>query len=530
MLTYFVILPILIAVILYLFPSAKSSRIGAIISQGILLIAAVYLFSISDPYNHISVAIGHYEGVLGIVLRADTLTATFVLLTTFIFLIAAIYSFEENNSRLFWFLFFLWEGTILGIFLTGDFFNIFVLMEVSTLVVSILIMFNRKNRSLYDGMIYLMINVIIIQFFLFGVGYVYSLTGTLDMLLVQERVAYLDRSFLVLPYALLITFISLKCALIPLYNWLPKAHGTPGAPSAVSAILSGLHIKTGIYLFMRFQSIFEPVAMPEIFIVIGIITALFGIFLAISQNDIKLMLAYSTIAQMGLIIIGLSISYTNSYNYIGSLYHIINHAVFKAALFLGSGIISYAYKTRDITEIRGVFKTMPVISVAKILAILGIIGTPLFNGSISKYFLMTGVEWWLNTIMIIINLGTIVIFMKYCTIFFGKKEDHINAKVDLLRHVPVLVLGFICFFGGIFGVWAIEFLFGLQVSVDTWGYIEKTVIFLVSFLVGYFIYKYFVIKNPIFNKIREFDPGFREMCVSIGVFLAIILVVVGFGY
>ena len=527
MLTYFVIVPVLVAVFLYLFPSAKAARMGAIITQVGMVIAAGYLFSISQPYEYMYVAVGNYHGIMGVILRADTLSAAFVLLTTFIFLIASIYSFQENNSRLFWFLLFLWEGALLGLFLTGDFFNIFVLMEVATVVVSVMIMFNRQNRSMYDGMIYLMINVIIIQFYMIGIGYIYRLTGALDLEAVRMALPYLERHNLIVPYALLMTFVALKCALIPLYSWLPKAHGTPGAPSSVSALLSGLYIKAGVYLFLRFQAVFEPIAMFEIFLLMGVITALAGVIMAVSQTDIKLILAYSTIAQVGLIIVGFSISYQYSYNYIGALYHIINHAVFKAALFLAAGVVTYAYGTRNIADIRGVLKKMPLLGWSMVLAILGIIGTPLFNGSISKYFLMTGIDQVLNTLLIIVNLGTIIIMMKFSTIFLGEPKGEVKVKTDIWRHGPIVVLALMCFVGGIFGVQAIEFLFNLEATVDMAGYIEKAGIFLGSLVVGFIIFKYYVQKSVFLSKVKTLEMGFREMCISIGLFMAVIMIWVG---
>jgi len=528
MLYLFVVVPIFLSVMLYLFSSKSFVRVASIIAQFILFIAAIHLFAVSTPDYYIYMAVGGFDSILGIILRADKLSATFVLLTTFLFLIASLYSFKESSSRLFWFLMFIWQGTLLGVFLTGDFFNIFVLMEVSTVAVAIMIMYNRSNRSLYDGMIYLMINTIIIQFYLVGIGFIYRITGGLDLVHVQTALTGLERESLVLPYALLMTFVALKCALIPLYGWLPKAHGTPGALSAVSALLSGLHIKSGVYLFLRFHEVFEPIAAPEIFLVVGFITALVGVVMSVAQTDIKLILAYSTVAQIGLIIVGFTISYRYSYNYIGSLYHIMNHAIFKSALFLSAGVITYAYGTRDITQIRGVLKTMPILAVAKILAIMGIIGTPLFNGSISKYFLMSGVDWQLNTLMIIINLGTITIFMKYCTIFFGNPLSEVHVKTDLWRHIPILILGVLCFTGGIFGAQAISLLFGFNVILDTRGYIEKSIIFLASLVAGFLIFKYFVQNNALLDKVKEIDMGFRGMCLSMGLFLAVILVTVGF--
>jgi len=525
MLTYFVIIPILIAVFLYLFSSAKSGRIIAIAVQLALVCFAYYLFTRARR-EEIITFVGEYDGVLGIILRADNLSAVFILLTAFIFLIAAIYSFNEANSRMFWFLLFIWEGALIALFLTRDFFNVFVAMEVANVVVTILIMYYRQKRSIYDGLIYLTTNIIAMQFYLLGIGYVYRITGVLDMEAAAYALVGVDRGQLVLPFALIITAVAFKCALMPLYSWLPKAHGTPGAPAAVSAVLSGLHIKAGLYLFLRVQDIFPAISTSRFFLIVGIITGIFGVVMATAQTDIKLILAYSTVAQIGLIMVGLNIS--DPYSYTGSLYHIINHALFKSALFLGSGVIMYAYGTRDTTKIRGVLRRMPIVGFATILAILGIVGAPFFNGSISKYFMMANLSWQLNAVMTFINLGTIVVFVKYSAILFGKCENMGDSiKPDKLQLGAIIVLGATCFAGGVFGPQLIGYLFGDSVRVDALGYLEKVVIFAVSLAAGYYLIKHYDRFSNTMARLRVIDLSFRGICFSIGIFFAVAILVTG---
>ena len=180
MLSWFVLAPVLTAVFLYIFPFKKAGRAIAIIVQMAMIASAFYLFFLckeGDIYTNVR----NFSGVLGITLKADTLSSVLIILTSCIFLIANFYIFHEDVSRLFWFLLLLWEGLLIGIFLSRDFFNLFVLIEVATVVVAILIMFNRDNRSMYDGMVYLMVNTVAIQFYLFGAGYIYKLTGSLDL-------------------------------------------------------------------------------------------------------------------------------------------------------------------------------------------------------------------------------------------------------------------------------------------------------------------------------------------------------------
>ena len=537
MLFHLVLVPILIAVLLYLFPSSRIARILVVISQAAMVYFSVNLFSITRE-TAVVAAMGNFRGGLGILLKADSLSSVFIVITTFVFFTAAIYSFYENNDKLFWFLLFVWEGLLLGIFLTNDLFNIFVLVEVATVVVAVLIMFYRGSRSMYDGMVYLMINVVVIQFYLFGLGYLYKLTGALDIDMVGEAAKTLDRSSLILPYALIMTAVSLKCAFIPLYSWLPRAHGTPGAPSSVSAILSGLHIKGGLYLFIRFQTLFSDAALPEFFIVVGIITGIGGFVKALSQSDIKRILAFSTISQIGLITIGLNIA--DTYTFTGSLYHIFNHSMFKSALFLSAGMISHVYGTRNIDKIRGLFRVNPMVGSATIMAIFGITGVPMFNGSISKYFMVSGTNWLVSAAIIFINLGTITVFIRYSMMLFGQPEVKSKAvhtavyqndrrkvdrrRVDSFRQISVFLLGVLCFISGIFGEDFIQLLFNIQVSVDPAGFLEKAALFGGSLIAGLLIVKYYVPESTLLKRINAADLNFRGMCISIGVFFAVILI------
>jgi len=525
MLTYFVIAPILIAVLLYLVPFVRARQLIVALTQGALFAAAIYLF-VRVGEGEIVTNVGDYRGVLGITLRADMLTAVFVLLTTLIFLIVAIYSFDEKKSKLFWFLLFIWEGAFIGLFLTRDLFNIFVLTEVATVAAAVLLMYNRGRRSMYNGLVYLLVNVLVMQFYLLGVGYLYMQTGVLDMDYIAAYVATLDRSQLVLPYALILTAIAAKCSILPLFTFLPKIHSIPRAPASVAALLSALQVKSGLYLFLRFQHMFGGIDSRELFLVLGVITAIFGVLMALMQTDIKRLLAYSTIAQVGLILIGLQIE--SAYAYAGSLYHIFTHAIAKAALFLTAGMLIRIYGTRDVTAMRGVMRQTPIVGIATILAILSIIGAPLFSGSISKYFIMADASFPLYLLMIFINLGTVTIFIKYAAILIGRPPGDLEPiRMEPFQLTTVILLGVLCLAGGVFGQHVIDLLFGFPVTVSTAGYLEKIAILVASVGVGLLIYKHGIQDRAPIPILIRFDLGFRGICVSIGGFFALLLIVIG---
>ncbi len=561
----FILIPILVAILMYLFPK-KNIKIFVIMMQIILLIMAFKNFLYVKEMGTVVQTLGGYSPVIGISLRADILSSILVVLTLFLFLSMLIFSYDKVYiNHLFIFLFLILQGLIIGVFYSEDLFNIYVLLEVSTMVVSILIMFKKDKRSIYDGMVYLLVNIVAMTMFLFGVGYLYKVFGVLNIYSINELMSSVNNNkSMILPYALIITAVGLKSALMPLFSWLPKAHGTPSAPSIVSAILSGLYVKTGIYLFIRMQFMFSSVFdTSSIFLVLGLLTGIIGFFFALAQTDIKLILAYHTVSQIGLIMIG--INYPDTYSYWGGVYHLLNHAIFKSVLFLTAGLIIEEYNTRNIYEIRGVFKRMPLISVATILAILGITGAPLFNGSVSKYLIQKGTAGtFMEYAIIFVNLGTIISFVKYSSMFFyngeiisinkfqnllmRKKIFHsnldindstnidsisVNGTIDTInsednntnltehkyvsfnRKLVVLTLGVVCFLGGIFGEKIIFFLFSQEIHISFESYIHKGQVYIISIIVGYIVYKFIILKSHLLHKVREIELNFNYICLSI---------------
>ena len=526
MLPFVVIIPVLIAVFLFVFSTNKAARVLAIVFQSLFVAFSFYLF-LASRHEYIVTYVGSYDDVLGIILKSTNISSVFILLTSIIFLAIAIYSYNEVGVRTFWFLLFLLEAVLAGLFLTQDLFNIFVLVEVATVVVIALIMYYRRRRQMFTGMIYFMLNIVAMQFYLFGIAYIYMLVGAFDITYVAEQVSYLDRDALTLPYALIMTGMAFKCAIIPMHSFVPKVRLYPAAPSAVVAILSGVQIKTNVFLFLQMQRVFGDFAATDFFLALGIVTSLVGVFMAICQTDIKMILAYHTVSQVGLIIIGLSAG--TAYSFLGGLYHVISHGVFKSALFLSAGIIFHAYGTRDVYKIKGVFKQLPWVGVVTAAAILGITGAPFFIGSISKYFIAADVPWFVEWSVIVISLGTIISFTKYGGMLFGKPTP-LEGKApvpDKWRLVPSLGLAAFCLLGGIFGAPLVRFLFVTDATIDVIGYIQKTGIFFGSAIIGYFIYKYIVKGNALLKKIGDLDLGFRNAVVTMGVFFGIIVVVVG---
>ncbi len=526
LLLYFVVVPILFGVLGYAIPKIPIRTIIILVEVSLFSLFLYTLYQINEN-GVMKNILGAKDQVMGIVLRADNLTIVFVGLTIILFSLCFIYTMRESFfNKKFVMLFFILQGLLSGVFLSDDLFNIFVLLEVATIVVSILIMFKKDSRSMYDGMVYLLSQVICMVFYLFGIGYLYKIFGVLSIEKIAQMMPYADAGSLLLPFSFIMTAVCLKSAFFPLFSWLPRAHGTPSAPSSVSAILSGLYVKNGIYLFFIFTQLFDGKIDYELFFtVIGAITAVLGFAFALAQTDIKLILAYSTVSQIGLI--ALALSSQSEISQIGAMYHIICHALFKSLLFLSAGMIIKRYKTRDIREISGVFKNMPVTATITAMGILGITGAPFFNGSISKYFMQYGVKGtYVEVIMIVINIGTILAFTKYSYMLFGKREE--VQKGTLLKRSVILALGLMCVAGGIWGVEIMELIFNTELSIDIFSYLQKSIIFVLSFIGSGILYKFVLKDNKKLEKLGRISLNFQQIIMTMLGFFVTVNVVLMF--
>ena len=525
MLGIFVLAPIFIGVIAYIIRSSWAKPMLFAFQLGY----AAYAFNqflIVKESGPIVWNIGGYADGIALSLYADALSIFLVLMTAVIYIPFLIYAMNADYFvNKFQFLFMVLEGLMMGLYLSSDLFNIFVFLEVSTVVVAILIMINKEKQAIYDGMIYFFVNVIGSAFLLFGAGMIYRTFGLLDIRAVSDAMVFLESpKAMVLPYGMLMVTVSLKTAVTPLFSWLPKAHGTPSAPPVVSAVLSGLYIKSGVYLFIRFNEMFSPVIdMTQFFFWVGFFTSVIGFIMALGQHDIKLILAYHTVSQVGLIMVGLNMN--SDYAFWGAVYHIFNHAIFKSTLFLTAGLIYHEYGTRDVYEIRGLLKRMPWVAWATVFAMLGITGAPFFNGSISKYMIAHGTHDYGTTILLnIINIGTTMSFVKYATMLFGENTKGTRVKSDIFAVGSALALGVTSLMTGIFGEALSEFLFGFELHVNVAEYTTKGIVYALMIVAGIGFYNGIIKHGGLITRIGHIELTFNGIITAMGgYFIAVIL-------
>lgn len=515
-----IILPILASLLLYLIPARVTTYLTAGVYVAVFAVTVDLFRRVRLTGQPITTHSG--DGFLGITLYCDRTAALFLVLVSFLFLCVFLYtSLPVRLNKMYAFLITVLEGLVMLIFLSRDLFNLYVAVEVAAIVCAALIMFKRESRSIYDGLVYLLVNITGMLFFLLGLGLLYRQLGVLDLDSLQAALASRPARELLLPYALLMTGACMKCAVFPMHFWLPLAHGTPGAPTAVSALLSGVYVKSGVYLFIRLQEVFSPAFdLSRFFFWAGVVTALAGIVMAVCQSDIKLILAYHTVSQIGLILAGLCAGTEAARA--GAMLHIVNHAVFKSLLFLAAGVLIAKYGTRDVYAIRGVMRSLPLVGVAIAAGILGITGAPFFNGSISKYFMAQAGSRTVDFCFLLINFGTTLSFVKFGRVLFGPRRELTYRYVNVQTAV-LLVLSGLCLLTGVFAQPFMRLLFDMERSISPSGYAFKALIWVVFFVLADLFYRKVLRRSARLHAGIEMTIDFNGIVMCIGLSFALLL-------
>lgn len=525
----FVFIPILTSIIIYLFKGEKITFI-AFIAQAILTVLII-LYAIFLPQYPESnqIVFGGHDIRIGISLRNDTLSMAFVTLTIIIWWAVMLYTYKNNRTenKYFFFLLFL-QGIFMGLLQTNDLFNLFVFLELITVLVTILIAYKKNGPSFRAAIYYLLLNTVGAMVFLIGVILLYYVYGTINIQVIAENIATHSATTTVsLAYIFMMAGISVKAALVPVFTWLPKAHGV--AQSSISALLSGLIVKGALYLFIRINSNMFAGAnynTNELFFWIGTTTAIVGVAFALSQKEMKQVLAYHTISQVGIMMMGLSSIIANA-NF-GGVLHIFNHAFFKGLLFLGAGAIIKNYQNKKVTEVRGVFKTMPVVAIFMIIGMLSISGAPFFNGFISKSFVKYAIKDDIikTIIFYIINLGTMTSFIKFSQILFGPKQN-IAIRKDHLQIVGMGSLAFLCIAIGIAYIPIANNVLSLGLPTLSAIQFLDVIEYFILVGIGYAFYRLVIAKDFLVTRsLRHFRISFENSNYLFIIYLLILALIV----
>ncbi|HUF87353.1 MAG TPA: monovalent cation/H+ antiporter subunit D family protein [Thermohalobaculum sp.] len=433
-----VVVPLLGAVLAALVRHGPTSWLIALAACWAMPVIAFAMLDQVLAGGPISYALGGWEPPIGIEYRVDAASAFLLVLVSIMAALVMTYAprsiaDEIPPERQGWYYsaFLLCLCGLLGIVITGDAFNLFVFLEVSALATYILIALGRDRRALLAAYQYLVIGTTGATFYVIGVGILLTMTGTLNLVDMAGKFdAIEDTRPLIAALAFIGVGVSLKLALFPLHLWLPNAYAF--APSSATAFLASTATKVAVYVLLRYlfsvfgvDLAFGGTAAANLLLILAVIAMVAPSVVAIFQSNVKRMLAYSSVAQIGYIMLGIAM--VSQTGLTGGISHMFNHALIKGALFLAIGCMVFSTGITRIEQMAGVGRTMPLTMGAFVLAGLGLIGVPGTAGFVSKWFLIQGaVEqglWWLAAVIVLASILAVIYIGRVVEIAWFRAPD-----------------------------------------------------------------------------------------------------------
>jgi multicomponent Na+:H+ antiporter subunit D len=452
-----VVVPLLAAPLTVLLRQRSLAFAVALAATWTALVISVLLWLQVEAAGTLSYAIGSWPPPWGIEYRVDRLSAFMLVLVAGLAAVVLPYSrasieaeVPREQHYLFYTMFVLCLTGLLGMAITGDAFNIFVFLEISSLSSYVLIALGRDRRALVASYQYLVMGTIGATFFVIGIGLLYLMTGTLNLADMAQRLARVDNTRPVLAaLAFLTVGLSLKLALFPLHQWLPNAYAH--APTAVAAFLSGTATKVAVYVLIRFYfSVFgeaqDFAILPteQMLLILGLLGAFAASTVAIFQSDLKRLFAYSSVAQIGYIMLGLSFHSVNGLT--ASIVHLAMHGLAKAGVFMLLGGVALVMGGTTLARVQGLGFRMPFTSLGIVICGLSLVGVPGTAGFISKWHLILAAlergQWWLAFLIVASSLLAAAYVWRFieAAYFREPRKDIADASVPWSMALPAALL------------------------------------------------------------------------------------------
>lgn len=438
-----------------------------------LAVAILLLWQVQSQ-GPISYALGGWAPPWGIEYRVDVVNAFVLLIVTAISAVVMVFARDSVESEippgrisLFYCAFLLANTGLLGVAISGDAFNIFVFFEISAIASYALIAMGRDRRALMSAYQYFVMGTIGTTFLLIGIGFLYIMTGTLNLVdLAQRLPEVMDTRTIRAAFAFVAVGVSLKLALFPLHLWLPNAYTY--APSMVTVFLAATATKVAIYVLLRFyysvfgvHYSFTELHMAYVLKPLAVLGILIPSVVAIYQTNVKRLLAYSSVAQVGYIILGMS--FASTLGVMASMLHLFNHAVTKAALFMALGCVVYRVGGTSIERMAGIARSMPWTMAAFVIGGLGLIGVPLTAGFVTKWHLLLATldsgQWPLAVLLLVTSLiAAIYIWKVVEAAYFQPPSLQATAvkEAPLLLLLPTWVVALASLFFGIYTPFTVD--------------------------------------------------------------------------
>jgi multicomponent Na+:H+ antiporter subunit D len=394
--------------------------------------------------------IGGFQPPLGIVLMVGPIGALIAFIINIVAFVISIYNLKVEKEPIvkYSMLYLLLVMGSTGMVLTGDLFNLFVFLEVTSIASYGLAAYNKDKKGYIGAIKYVIIGSIGSTFVLLGIGLIYSQLRTLNMLDIAMRMGSMDPYVKIMAFTSLFLGFGVEAEMFPLNTWVPDAYD--GAPHPISAAFASLPAKAGVFALARvIFTMFSFSNFLWFVVIMGLLTVFFGEIIAYTQKDVKRMLAYSSIGQMGMIIMGLGIGTTLAVE--GAFYQMIAHALGKALLFIAAGFLIYAAKSSKISDMKGMARN-PLIGIPILIGILSIMGMPPFAGFYGKFFILMGGfsqgYYAIIALFLAASIVEVAYYARFMKVLFQKGGPVI--KPDAATYVPLIMLAIIIVVIGVY--------------------------------------------------------------------------------
>ena len=392
--------------------------------------------------------VGGVDPIVGIVIAADPLSAVLLVVSSIMLLVVMVYALGSSRTKdqapIFHPVYLVLAAGVAASFLTADLFNLFVSFEVMLTASYVLITLGGSRAQVRHGMTYVVIGLLASGLFITAVGLIYAATGTVNMAELAGRIDQIDPAVRTMLGLLLLVVFGIKAAIFPLFQWLPDSY--PTAPSPVTALFAGLLTKVGVYAIMRTQTLMFPTGgtVSTVLLVIAALTMTVGVLGAIAQNDVKRILSFHIVSQIGYMIFGLGLF--SLAGVAGAVLYIVHHIIVKTTLFLVGGIIEETTGTGQLHRLGGLMHGAPLLAAMFLIPALSLAGIPPFSGFVAKLALIQagfGIEQWVYAgTAIVVSLLTLFSMTKIWNgVFWGAPDDpspHADAAQGRLATPPLM--------------------------------------------------------------------------------------------
>jgi len=451
---YFVIIPLFAALLIPLVSRRSDVR------AAYLSLAAVLSLVVLSGYAFVRLngdtlvyKLSAWKLPIGINLVLDAFSSLMLAMVSLIALTSLVYSVSYirhlGADWRYYSLFMILVAGMNGVLVTGDLFNLFVFMEIALMAAVALVAYGGRAHEFEAAFKYAVMASVSASLILIGIAVVYSATSSLGLATIAQSLGRTSPLIVLWVGGLFMAGFGLKAAIIPFHAWLPDAHSS--APAPISAMLSGVLIKTlGVYVLVRlfYNVLGAPPLFLQVFLALGAVSIILGVLLAVGQWDIKRLLAYHSISQIGYILLAVGLG--TPLGMAGAVFHMINHSIFKSLLFYNAGALEAALGTRDLREMGNVAKLLPVTSGTSMIASLSIAGIPPFNGFFSKLLIIIAAvqagQPVFAVVAVVGSLLTLASFMKVQRYGLrgGRTVEKLVGEVDRGMKAAMIILAALC--------------------------------------------------------------------------------------